>query len=124
MDIFALLVIANYISGKATPPDMPSLFGTLASGGVEVSGLSRVAFYMDDPETISDTEVLLKNLTPVAFDNTPAGEADEFWAYDAASGGNRWFKIPLTGGPVTLVDGGNKTFLAGEVTHTIEALAA
>jgi len=124
VDIYALLIIANYICAKATPPTMPQLYGTLASAGVEVSGLARVAFYMDDPEVISDTELLLSNQTPIAFDNTPAGSADEFWAYDAASGGNRWLKIPLSGGAITLVDGGNKTFPAQGLTHTIEALAA
>jgi len=124
VDIYALLVIANYLCAKATPPTMPQLYGTLASGGVEVSGLTRVAFYMDDPTQVSATEVLLQNQTAVAFDNTPAGEADEFWAYDAASGGNRWLKIPLTNGPITLTDGGNKTFPAAELTHTLEAVSA
>ena len=122
MDIYLLLLVANYIAGKATPPVMPQLYATLAYAGVEVAGLTRVAVFYDDPEQISDTEVLLSSLSAVGFDNTPDGDADEVWIYDASSGGHRWFKIPLQGGPITLVSGGNKTFAAGDLSHTIKTV--
>jgi hypothetical protein len=123
VDIYMLLLWANYVAGKATPPVMPQLYATLAFEGAEVTGLTRVAVFYDDPVQVSDTEVQIANLSAVAFDNTPDGDADEVWIYDATSGGNRWFKI-LLDTPVTLVDGGNKTFAAGDLTHTIKAVAA
>jgi hypothetical protein len=123
VDIFALLVLAKYIAGKESPPDMPTYYATFANAGAEVPGIVRAPFYLADPDVISDTEILLSNETPISID-TPDGTADEVWVYDAASGGNRWFKEPITGGPITLVDGGNKTFAVGDFSHTIEALAA
>lgn len=124
MDIYLLLLVANYVTGNATPPVMPQLYATMAFEGVEVSGLTRVAVFYEAPETISDTEVLISSLTAVGFDNTPAGSADEVWIYDATSGGNRWWITPIVGGPITLTDGGNKTFPAGDVSHTIKTVAA
>lgn len=123
MDIYALQLWADYVSAKALPPEPPQMYATLALAGVEVSGLTRVAFTYADPETISDTEVQLSNLTAIAFDNTPDGSADHVWLFDAATGGNRWDSIDIAGGTVTLVGGGNKTFAAGELTQTIKKTA-
>ena len=123
MDIYALQLWADYVSAKALPPEPPQMYATLALAGVEVAGLTRVAFTYADPEVISDTEVQLSNLTAIAFSNTPDGSADEVWLLDAATGGNRWDSIAIAGGTVTLTDGGNKTFAAGELTQTIKKTA-
>ncbi|HEY1177710.1 MAG TPA: hypothetical protein VGF17_16265 [Phytomonospora sp.] len=121
MDIYLLLLWANYVAGKATPPEMPQLYATLALEGAEVAGVTRVAVYYANPVQVSDTEVRIDAQSGVAFDNTPDGDADEVWIYDETSGGNRWWKIRLDT-PVTLVDGGNKTFAAGDLSHTIRAV--
>ncbi|WP_076260881.1 hypothetical protein [Intrasporangium flavum] len=119
MDIFALLILAKYLAGKASPPDMPTYYATFANSGSEVAGIVRSAFYFAEPDVVSDTEIDLANETPISLD-TPDGTADEIWVYDSLSGGNRWFKEPIAGGPITLVDGGNKTFPPGDFTHTLE----
>lgn len=109
-----MLAVANHLSSKATLT-VPTVYCTLALNGVEVSGLTRQTFLYDDPDDVSSTEIMMKNLTAISIP-TPDGSADEAWVMTAASGGVVWFRCPFDS-PITLVDGTNKTFAPGELTH-------
>lgn len=117
MEPWLLLAIAKHLA-LSEYLTLPSRFwATFAADGEEIPGITRAEVTYAEPEVLSDTAVRWANAQDISFTNTPDAEVDEVWVLDVEVGGNIWFRIPM---PVTLVDGGNKTFRAGALAHVIE----
>lgn len=112
METWLMMALQDYACNVAnfTPP--AQWYVTYAKAGAELAGVTRQPVTFAGAVALSTTHVRNGSSTAVFFDNLPAGDTDEMWIMDAATGGQAGWKIPHVR---TFVAGDDKGYAADKI---------